>query len=316
MRALITFNPLSQTNTEYISHIMRITYGSPLARKSHPTDMCSSGLPTTNTVPHTKLGDCRVKRGWANLGAEVSAHGFKTQRQLGPPGISESPAPLSKGTRVGVAQAKPHDPTLVSAKIEESCQGETQQGRLSKTGPNPTIPAYMRTQHRHTPRERIRHRVQKESSRSLPRNPCSCETHHIVARGYATTQQGDRTKHSTALLPFALSARQLRATPYTCFLCDTVAVIRDDFHSVSGYCVALRYYFHKFFAYMRTQHRHMPRERIRHRVQKESSRSLPRNPCSCETHHLIARGYSTTHQGDRTKRSTALLPFALSVRQP
>jgi len=160
---------------------------------------------------------------------------------------SESPAPLSKGTRVGVAQAKPHDPTLVSAKIEESCQGETQQSRLSKTGPNPTIPAYMRTQHRHTPRERIRHRVQKESSRSLPRNPCSCETHHIVARGYATTQQGDRTKHSTALLPFALSARQLRATPYTCFHCDIVAVIRDDFHSVSGYCVAMRLVSLRFF---------------------------------------------------------------------
>jgi hypothetical protein len=152
---------------------MHITCGSPSARKSHPTDMCSSGLPTAKTVPHTKLGDCRVKRGWANLGAAVSANGFQTQRQLGPPGISESPAPLSKGTRVGVAQAKP---------------GETQQGRLSKTGPNPTIPAYMRTQHRHTPRKRIRHRVQKESSRSLPRNPRSCETHHIAARGYTTTQ--------------------------------------------------------------------------------------------------------------------------------
>jgi hypothetical protein len=123
---------------------------------------------------------------------------------------------------------------------EESCQGETQQGRLSKTGPNPFNPAYMRTHHRHMPRERIRHRVQKESSRSLPRNPCSCETHHIVARGYATTQQGDRTKHSTALLPFALSARQLRATPYTCFHCDIVAVIRDDFHSVDDPGIALR----------------------------------------------------------------------------
>lgn len=153
---------------------------------------------------------------------------------------SESPAPLSKGTRVGVAQAEPHDPTLVLAKVKSPARAKRSKAGSLKRDPTQLFP--------HTCAPSTATRPESESgigSRRRVHGPYQgtralCETHHIIARGYSTTQQGDRTKHSTALLPFALSARQLRATPYTCFHCDIVAVIRDDFHSVDDPGIALR----------------------------------------------------------------------------
>jgi hypothetical protein len=53
---------------------------------------------------------------------------------------SESPAPLSKGTRVGVAQATPHDPTLVLAKVKSPARAKRSKAGSLKRDPTHSIP--------------------------------------------------------------------------------------------------------------------------------------------------------------------------------